>query len=451
MLRTVWYLVKICLVLGVATYLATLPGAIRIEWEPYHVTLQMGFLAVSAFFLFLAMVFASGVAYRIMSFPRAYSRYRKQKRHAQGYKALLRSLTAAATGDYKNARYLAHRAQRLLPEDEGGLPLLLQAQALREMGRDTGDVAVNADEPFRLLLKNAETSLLGLQGLMQNAILASDFSKALVLAREAVQKYPKNYSLLRTVYDLEIRNRLWSDALLTLDKAVKYKIIEKDQASRDRVAIYCVLGDMALEGGRGDEALAFFRKGVDADASFIPALVRLGRLYKDRDQRRKALSLVAKAWKKHPHRELAGLWADLAPVRKIGDISPRYKWVESLVSSHPDALCSVLALAQAAIEDGLWGDARSMLVRAEKISASEDVYRLWVRLEEETARRPEVIRQWLDRVYQAPKAAGWICSKSRRPFAVWQAVVEPEGYFNTLIWQNSFAEKEVAVAALTAA
>ncbi|MCB1550681.1 MAG: hypothetical protein KDJ26_01640 [Alphaproteobacteria bacterium] len=429
MIRTLWYLIKICLVLGVATYLAMLPGEVMLEWNIYNVTLQMGFLAVSSFLFFLVLVYASGLAYRIISFPSSFARYRKQRRQEQGHKALLRSLTAAALGDHKNARYLAHRAQKLLPESESGLPLLLQAQAVREMGD-----AAHADEPYQMLLKNTETSLLGLQGLIQNAIMSADFSKALILAREAFQKYPKNYQLLRAVYDLEIRNRLWSDALNTLDQAVKRKVIERDKAFRDRVAIYCVLGDMALAAESQDEALVSFKKAVDGDALFVPAVVRLARLYKIMDQRKKAVKIVLQAWKKVAHPELISVWADLMPSKKSGQVSPKFKWVESISDYHGDKFCLLAAMARAAIEDGLWGDARAILARAEKLQPNEEVYLLWVMLEEKTSGRADVIRQWLDRAYHASQPAQWVCSKTKRCFPVWQAVVEPEGFFNTLEW-----------------
>ncbi|OIN86751.1 MAG: hypothetical protein AUJ12_03805 [Alphaproteobacteria bacterium CG1_02_46_17] len=436
MIRTLWYLVKISLVLGIATYLATLPGEVVLEWQAYHVTVQMGFLAVSAFIGFLILVIVSGVAYRIVSFPRNYSRYRQQRRHEKGYQALLRSLTSAAMGDYKNARYLAHRAQKFLPEAESGLPLLLQAQAIREMDGES-----DVDEPYQMLLKNAETSLLGLQGLIQNAILSGDLAKALLLSREAVKKYPKNYQLLRAVYDLEIKNRLWNDALITLDQAVKHKIITRDDADHDRVAIYCALGDMALGSDRKEEALAFYKKSVGVNGYFVPAVTRLARLYQTLDQRKKAEAVILKAWKKIDHPDLISLWGDLMPPVKAGQVSPRFKRIESVSHFHKGSHSVYVALARAAIEDGLWGDARANLAKAEKSGATEDIYRLWVLLEEMTERRPDVIRQWLDRAYQSPKGAVWVCPKSGRQYAVWQAVIEPEGLFNTLEWREPVASE----------
>lgn len=435
MIRTLWYLVKIILLLGVATYLATLPGALQLSWADYHVTVQMGFLAVSAFGLFLAMVYVSGLAYRVVSFPKAYRQYRQQKRYQQGYRALLQSLTAAATGDQKHARYLAYRAQKYLPETESGLPLLLQAQALREINKGDLSDPQALDKPYAMLLQNAETALLGLQGLVQNAILAGDFEKALVLARDAARKYPKNYALLKTVYDLEIKNRLWNDALVTLDLAVKHKVMDKGASFHDKAALYCVLGDMARDGGRMDEALASYKKAASAEKNFVPAIVRLADGYLQIDQRKKALSVVEKCWKETGHPDLIPVWRRLKPAPKSGQLAPTYKWFEYVLAYHPASYEGLLALAEAAIEDGLWGDARAALAKAEKIAPSDALYKLWVKIEEKTTNRSDVIRQWLDRAYSAPKLPRWVCEETGRSFDVWQAVIEPHGPFNSLVWR----------------
>ncbi len=438
MLRTVWYFLKISLVLGIAVYLSTLQGELKLEWNDYAVSVQMGFVAVSAFLGFLLLVVASGVAYRIFTFPERFSLYLSQRRHAKGYQALLRSLTAAALGDQKNARYLAVRAQKFLPESEAGLPLLLQAQAMRGLG-DTA----NRDQPYELLLKNAETALLGLHGLVQNAILAGDFSRALSLARDAVKVHPKNYALLKTVYDLELRCRLWNDALITLDRAVKAKVIDKSAALDDRAALYCTLGDMAKEGARAGEALEFYKKAFGVRPDFIPAVQRLCQFYIDTGLEKKALSILTKAWKANAHPDLVPLWARLRPVKKNTHTGARYNWFDYVAKFHPNSIVAVTALAQAAIDDGLWGEARAALARAEKISPTQDVYKLWVTLEEQTSNRAEVIRQWLDRASTAPKSGAWVCTKTGRSIDQWVPVIEPEGLFNTLRWDALAARPEL--------
>jgi len=134
--------------------------------------------------------------------------------------------------------------------------------------------------------------------------------------------------------------------------------------------------------------------------------------------------------------KLLDLWYRLCPKDKKDQRTTEYRWMEWVAEFHPLSQEAILAVAKVAIDHGMWGEAKAALVRAEKIRPSKNLYLLWIRLEEETNKNPDVIRQWLDRVSKAPQGAQWICSKTYRTFDEWVAVVEPEGFFNTLEWRD---------------
>lgn len=430
MLRSIWYLFKILVVIGFAVFLAVQPGTIEITWKEYTFRdVHLGAAAVVMFLFILTIVILAGVLYRLMALPRELKRRHQEKRRTRGYQALVRSLTAAAAGDHKHAYYLAHRAQTLLPDTESGIPLLLQAHAAKSRGN-----IADTDQAFQALLKNADTALLGAHGLMQKSMMQGDFAEALRLAQEAHSRQPRNPALLKPVYDLQIRNRLWSDALATLDKIVSKKVIPAFEADHDRTAIYTILGDQAKVAGNGEDAFKFYKKACALSPGFAPAVDRLARNWLERGQRLRALDLVKKAWIDNPHPDLLPLWDMLSPQNEKDPRSARYRWFEWVQEFHPDKAFAVLALAKVAIEEGLWGEARTALVRAEKLEPSAQLYRLWVMLEERTGNKPENIRQWLDRASTAPANKSWTCQKTGRHFDHWVAVVEPEGFFNTVVW-----------------
>lgn len=449
MIRSLFYLLKIILLVGSVSYLASLQGNVTLGWQDYRITMGMNLLAVMGFVGFLLLIALAGIVHDILAIPRRLARYRAQKRHERGYKFLLRGLTAAAVGDHKNARQLAFKSQKLLPEDESGLSLLLQAQAQRAMGNYEADAGQNIDidQPFRMLLRNAETTLLGLQGLVQNAILSNDFEKALILARDVVKKYPKNYALLKTLYELEIRNHLWNDALVTLESAEKHKIIAAQNAKNDRTVLYIVLGDLAREAARLEEAEKSYKRAYKISPHFVPAILKLAEFYARHDKVKKAADLIQKSWKESPHPEFLKLWWQLRPaagpagLRAGGDARARdakdsaLKWMDKLTRLHdPNLFHALLYHAKAAIEDGLWGEARVSLGKCEKISQDASVFKLWVELEEKTSARADVIRQWLDRAAMAKPNYGWLYAKTHRLYEEWQAVIMPENDFNALIW-----------------
>lgn len=433
MFRALWYILKIIVVVGIAVFLMVQPGEINIDWKDYQITVQLGYAAVALLIVFVLVASFSEMVTRVSMWPASLARSRAERRRTKGYRALMQSLSAAATGDQKNAYYLAHRAQKFLPESESGLPLLLQAQAMSQKG-DLSD----QDEPYKILIKNADTALLGIQGLTQNAILAGNFGKALLLARKAFAENPKNLSLVKAVYDLEIKNKLWNDALVTLDK---HKKTLGEIADQDRKVIYIVLGDMAKEQGRAEEAVEFYKKAYKADPAFVPANVRYIQSFIDQGAKRKALSLLEKAWKREAHPDYISLWAALVPEQKAGKPNVKFRWFQWVAEFHPQSEVAQLALARVAIEQQLWGEARIALVQAEKLGKSAEIYKLWVLLEEKTTNKPEIIRQWLDRAYQANPCGAWVCLKTGRQFATWQATVEPENLFNTLVWMADISVK----------
>ena len=443
MIRALWYFIKLLVLVGAVIYLMSQSGQIVATWQDYKITVQTGFTVAVLFVLVISLMFLAGLMTRLRLWPREFLRARREQKRIKGYKALLQSMTSAAIGDYKTAYYMAHRAQKLLPPEESGLPLLLQAQSQPSSNSDHQDV-------YSKLLQNADTALLGMQGLTQKAILAGDFEKALLLTREAIAKYPKSISLLKVLYDLEVKNYLWSDALITLGKAQQSKIVPKDEARHERTALYTVLGDMALTAGRRDEAKQFFKMAAkESKGRFVPSQLRLAAMYHE-IKPQKAAGLLKDAWKISPSLSIAKawdtLWPEMGAPKKMGHLV----WGQLLVGKSPSTLTEYLYLAECAIADGLWGEAKSSLMQAEKIVPCAEVYEMWIALEEKSGARPEVIRQWMDRARQSQSlsngAGAWVCSKTGRHYAEWVAVVEPERQFNTLQWVTDASQHGVTPA-----
>jgi HemY protein len=194
---------------------------------------------------------------------------------------------------------------------------------------------------------------------------------------------------------------------------------------------------MAIQEGRKNEALELYKRAHKVDADFVPATVRVIQSMIDEGKRHKAMSLLEKSWKNNPHPAFLPLWKLLVPEQKAGQPNAKFRWFQWIAEFHPTSEVAYLALARAAIEEEMWGEARAALAKAEKLGQSAEIYQLWVTLEEKTTNRPDVIRQWLDRAYHAPTGGVWVCTKTGRSFAEWQPVVEPEGAFNTLVWDKN--------------
>lgn len=426
-LKLFWSFVQVIFLIAITLWLYfTFRGDVTLTWNEYHISTNAGVASAFLFAIFAFIIFFSHLIGDLIRLPSDLARRHRENKRAKGHQTLLRALSCASAGDYKNAYYLAHRAQKYLPETEQGLSLLLQAHAAKSQGKDQ-----SAHDAFEALVKHPDTSVLGVQGLLQKRVLDGDVRGALELARAQYKAHPKNTHLLRPVYDLERRNALWNDALLTLDKLQSSRVIAKSEAETDRAVLWIILGDMAQKTGASYDAFRAYQKAYNADPSFAPAILRLVRAHSEKGQRLRAVSIAKKAIEKHFHPSFVQLWIDLKPNAQDT------RWLTWFMDRAPPLAETYCALARHYMGINLWGEARAALMKAEKIEPIKDVYRLWVEIEEKNNADAFVVRQWLDRLEKASEGKGWMCRRTHRRFDDYVPVVEPEHLFNTVEWTSS--------------
>ncbi|HBR69655.1 MAG TPA: hypothetical protein DEA55_09800 [Rhodospirillaceae bacterium] len=277
MIRAIIFMVKVALLVALAVWVADRPGTVAIEWMEYKLTLQMGVFLLLFLLTVLLAIAIFGVIKGVADFPKSFRRYREYVRRDKGYKALTLGLTAVAAGDAKSAQYQAHRATRML-KDDNGLPLLLKAQAARMNNKED-----EARETFALLLQDKNAAFLGVRGLLQAAIDAQNYPKALELGREALRLHPKQPWILRMVYDLEIKMQDWEAARKTLYRAEKAGAVEAPKAKSDRVAMLLAEADSALQEDHRELALGILKKAHAQDPTFAPTVTRLAKMQKSLD------------------------------------------------------------------------------------------------------------------------------------------------------------------------
>ena len=436
MIRAIIFMVKVAVLVAIAVWVADRPGRVAIEWMDYKLTLHMGVFLLVFLFTVLLAIAIFGVIKGVADFPKSLQRYRTYRQREKGYKALTLGLTAVAAGDSKNAAYQAQRATRFLAEDTG-LPLLLKAQAERMNGQEK-----EARETFALLLQDKNAAFLGVRGLLQAALDMENHPKALELGREALRLHPRQPWILCVVYDLEIKSQDWSAARKTLCRAERAGAIKAEKAKSDHVAMLLAEADRDLEQDNRAEAFKALKKAYAYDPSFVPTVTRLAKMHIQKRHRKKAVFVIEKAWKAAPHPELVLLWDLASPSnpkkkpkkKKVNDPMARLKWFEKLLALKPESAEGHMAVAQAAMDDGLWGEARTHLKAAEESTPSRRVYMMLVALEERSTQNEEVIAGWLSKAEEAQPDQQWVCRETGRIYAEWIPISEPQGRFNTIEW-----------------
>src|SRR6266404_2527328 len=212
MLRTLFFFLKLAILLAVAVWLAERPGQVSLVWLGYRIDTSVGILL--ALVLVLAVIVA--LLYRLWRFlvrsPRQIARARHDKRRREGYRALTQGMVAVAAGDAAEARRQSKKAGLLL--DEPPLTLLLAAQAAQLDGDEAA-----ARRYFEAMLERPETSFLGVRGLLMQAMRGGDDRAALSLAGRALAERPNTPWAAESLLDLQLRAGQWQAAAVTLKQA----------------------------------------------------------------------------------------------------------------------------------------------------------------------------------------------------------------------------------------
>ena len=155
------------------------------------------------------------------------------------------------------------------------------------------------------MLKHQETEFLGLRGLLAQAMKDGDWESALKLARRAYLRRPHTPWVLSTLFDLQTRSGLWTEALSTVSDMARHKLIDRPTAARWRALLYHQRAAAQRAAGRPYEALYLARKAHKMQPDFAPIAVQASALAEQTSQPRVARKVLEAAWKARPHPAIA--------------------------------------------------------------------------------------------------------------------------------------------------
>ncbi|MDJ0949883.1 MAG: heme biosynthesis HemY N-terminal domain-containing protein [Alphaproteobacteria bacterium] len=412
---------------AVAAWFAETPGNVAIAWRGWRIdtTFAVLLLVVAVIAVVVALLYRFWRA--IVHTPQTLARMRRERRQRKGYEALTRGLVAVAAGDPEEARRQASAADARL--DEPPLTLLLSAQAAQLEGREAA-----ARDYFTAMLDRHETEFLGLRGLIIQAERAGDSETALTLTRRAHRLRPRTGWVLTALFEKEAAAGNWSAAERLLRDAMRYRALPGTDAHRHHASVLlqqALAKDMA---GDSAGALKLARKALDEQPTFRAAAADLAERTLAAGKHRQAVKLVERLWPEVPHPDLARVYGTAVQAK---DPLRRFQAMERLAALNPDHPESCLALARAALEARLWGEARRHLQAIpEGPARTARVYRLMAEVEDaENGSTPE-LRAWLARAADAPPDPGWVCGSCGAVAPGWHAICGNCGAFGEIDWRT---------------
>ena len=439
MARTLGFFVLLAALVVAGVWLANWQGDVTLDLPAYEIDLLVFATAwpalrietsIGVLVLFVAVIAGlAALAYRswgaIARAPRGLERKIRDGRRQRGYKALTQGMVAVAAGEAEEARRCSRRAETLL--NEPPLTLLLAAQAAQLDGDEAA-----AKRYFETMLERQETRFLGLRGLLMLALREGEEAAALGYAKQAYALRPKTPWVLTSLAELSERQGDFEGAALAITEAAKRKALPAATATRQRAVVLLEQALAARAAGRGAEALKRAREAHKQAPGLVPATALLGELLAAAGRRREARKTLEKAWARAPHPALVAAYGASLEAR---DGIDKLKQLERLVAGAAEHGESHLALAEAALDARLWGEARRHLAKTLDAAPGERACRLMARLEEAEHGDGGAARQWLLRAGAASDAT-WVCQSCGTTAEAWSAHCGACAAFDGYAWRR---------------
>jgi HemY protein len=420
----VWFVLAAVVMFG-AVWLAEQPGSITAEWHGWRLDTNVGVILIVLVVLILLSV-GAWLLYRwVIGAPGALFDTWGESKRRRGYQALTQGLAAVAAGDGTEAQKNARKAEALLSEPP--LTLLLSAQAAQLTGDRDG-----AKRAFNAMLEDEQMAFLGLRGLIAQSLRDGDQGQALAYAERAFKLRPQTPWVVHSLFDMQAQIGRWREAQETLDAGLRRKVVTADKGRTLKALLLVERSRAAERDGSDGDALALAREAFGLAPERIAVSSRLAEQQIKTGDGKRAMRTLERGWALAPHPDLAALYlkasGEADPLKRVGI-------VRKLVAQKPDDLESNLALAQAALDAGLWGEARRYLDAAGGANPPVRVCRLMAEVEERAHSDQAKVHEWLARAATAPADKAWRCSACGAHHEAWRSVCESCGAFGTLHWR----------------
>jgi HemY protein len=419
-----WFVAAIVVMFG-AAWLAERPGSVTAQWHGWRLDTSVGVLLLAVIVLILLAVMLWLLYRWLVGAPGALLEGWGESRRRRGYRELTQGLAAAAAGDGVEAQRHARKAEQLLSEP--ALTLLLSAQAAQLTGdRDGAHSALTA------MLDDEQMAFLGLRGLIGQSLHSGDTQQALAYAERAFKLRPQTPWVVHSLFDMQAQVGQWRAAQETLDTGLRTKVVTPQKGRTLKALLLVERSEAAEKAGNDVDALALAREAFGLAPERVAVSRRLAEMQLRSEDNKRAMRTLERAWMLAPHPDLAVLYLKAAgeadPLKRVGIM-------RRLADQKPDDLESHLALAQVALEAGLWGEARRHLETAGGSNPPARVCRMMAEVEERAQSGQNKVHEWLAKAAQAPADRSWRCSACGAHHEAWRSVCESCGAFGTLHWR----------------
>lgn len=321
-----------------------LPGGLTLDLGNgtlYEFELVWALLAILLIGAAMALIWS--LVTGLVTFPKRFSKSRKDSKIKAANKALADGLLAAEAGDAQMAKKLSKKAAQHADDDR--LKLLLEARAA-----EISDDWSGAERAWGQLARLPGGQLAGLRGAASAASARGDAVSAEARTREALEMKSGADWPFNSLFDTQVAAGKWDEALTTLLTGEKRNQISGESLRRRRAVLYTAQA-VALQHTERKEAQRLLAEAIRSAPSFPPAAWHGARQLMIDNKIKAATGVLELGWKARPHPALAQLTRRLDTSATPKLIADRLR---SLIQTNPDHRESRILTAELAMQDRDW-------------------------------------------------------------------------------------------------
>jgi len=254
------------------------------------------------------------------------------RRRARALEAMEEALIAGSEGDADKARKRAEKVRKLVSSE--ALGRMISAQAA-----DASGDSQEAISQYQELLKDERTESAGRRGLALQYLATGNMVQAIEHASSEYKDNKNARWAFDTLFQAQMSDYRWKEAVETLDLGVSRKHIAKDIAKRRKAVLDTAIATQLEDDGKMEGAIDLATSALSAAPDFAPAAALAARLLGRSGDERKAISILEKAWSRAPHPALSAAFLDLLEGKSDKE---RDKKVRSFIKQNADHRESLL-------------------------------------------------------------------------------------------------------------
>ncbi len=360
-----------------------------LDLPPYETTSSIAIAGM--IILFIGVMLLLRILAWLLDLPGSIQRSTAAELQTRDQIAILEGLMAVAAHDLAAAR----KYFRVVTKQSHGSPahLLLGAQIAMLEDNDAALL-----EHSHAMMSDPASELTGLHLLLDAARADGNAALAVSYAEQIQRRRPGDRWLLGIAVELYAQAGEWAKLKDAARKAAAARVVDSKKAARYGAMADYGLGVQAAQQGELDTAERQLKLALRQDADFLPAAVKLADIAIRKDDSKQATEVLAKAWARNPHPELAERFMQMyrsLPARMQLDRAQR------LIRKNPFHPESAAFVAKIALEANSASTARRILGEALKRHNTVRLCQLMLAAQIASEADAETLTYWAHRCTEA--------------------------------------------------